>query len=437
MHILVSVLQRQMKCVDVASVLTLADGKLAETLFLLLGPLLLSLLGLDVYQRVLIVYYFAKAMSVFHKATVQFLVYTLIASFLLKWNATFELSLLQFPIGFYGIAVRALSGVDHQDLAVKAYYLITRKSIRRIREPELIHTILRDYSKKGDALERRIALPAWSPVRSLESVDDSEWETLHGNLMLFMPKLPPISELRAVVKRNLQEHQGEMDSLAISRVTIAIFMEYLFGRTWEPAMELFVQASLEWRRELALRSRGDKKIKAQAVELLLSFLRQSSYWSLFGELWTNPLCYSIVLQPFLISPAINFSDIFVTVSQLPDDKRRDIRHVLSLAHPFPIMERFVDDSRMEQHGIPTNTHVFMFASDLPLKSVFGAGKRVCSGVAHASAFFEAFVDEIPNLEAFVPAKNHRYSGRDNDKNLSLRECVYFVCTVLCAIVGWT
>jgi hypothetical protein len=324
------------------------------------------------------------------------------------------------------------SHLNHQDVALRIFGFLTGTKARRIRDPDLIHAILKDYTIKGDALERRCSLPAWSPVRSLESVDHAEWEDLHNKLVLFMQRTPPPSELRGIVRACLSEYTGDLDSIALSRVSIMVFIEYLFGRKWESKFEILVSASMEWRREIALRGRGDMKTKMDAVACVVELLRASQYWDLFGESWADPSCYSIVIQPFIISPAINIADIMVSVGKMRPGDAIDVRSLINQAHPFPILERLVDDDRYLSHGILSGTHVFMFTSDMQPRSAFGAGKRICAGVAHATAVLETLIEERSRF-LFHPTVNHLYSGRDNDTNMSMKEAAYFAAAVARAI----
>jgi hypothetical protein len=80
-------------------------------------------------------------------------------------------------------------------------------------------------------------------------------------------------------------------------------------------VQVLVDASWEWRREIAVRGRADPRIKAAAVDVLLQLLLSSPHlFPLFGERWREPCCYSLIMQPFLLSPMINVGDILVAVA---------------------------------------------------------------------------------------------------------------------------
>ena len=93
---------------------------------------------------------------------------------------------------------------------------------------------------------------------------------------------------------------------------ILLFFHCLFGRKLTVfEEELYYQASLEWRKEIAVKGKGCVKTKSQFVEHVLNELKQST---LFEGITKNQLdLVSAISQPFLLSPQINFSDILVTL----------------------------------------------------------------------------------------------------------------------------
>jgi hypothetical protein len=71
-----------------------------------------------------------------------------------------------------------------------------------------------------------------------------------------------------------------------------------------------------------------------------SSLDDCSLWTVFGERWREPRYWSLLMQPFLLSPAINLGDICVALKRFPDLKPEA---AIRRAHPFPILERFVGE----------------------------------------------------------------------------------------------
>lgn len=170
---------------------------------------------------------------------------------------------------------------------------------------------------QGDGLEAAIACPAWAPVLSLESVDGPLWRDMRDDFNALMRVLPPGAKLQAAGAAQVDALLGSgatVDADAVVRWSAATFLEYLFDiKEWRPEYEVLVQASWEWRREIAVRGPADAAVKAAAVALLTDTLLPGApaLWAVHGEAWREPRYYSLIMQPFLISPCINLSDIAV------------------------------------------------------------------------------------------------------------------------------
>jgi hypothetical protein len=167
---------------------------------------------------------------------------------------------------------------------------------------------------------------------------------------------------------------------------------------------------------------------------LINLINRSPYHHLFGDAWSTPECYSIIMQPFILSPMINVTDIAVTAYRHPD---MSIHELIHYYHPFPIMERYVEkdivalDSTDPSVLINANTQVF-----IPLETIgklvkytrnlwtpFGIGPRKCQGSQYALALLTELILHCKDNPNFMPEKNHKYSGRNNDQ-LSFSESMY-------------
>ena len=129
------------------------------------------------------------------------------------------------------------------------------------------------------------------------------------------------SHLLDIAKRHIHDAAlvlTVIGSEVVTTLTIAIFMEYLFDLKWTPDFLLLVSATQEWRRELAVKGVGDARIKRDAVLLMQSVImtapRFNRLFDSTGTAWRRPEFYSVIMQPFIISPAINVSDIMVACS---------------------------------------------------------------------------------------------------------------------------
>ena len=251
-----------------------------------------------------------------------------------------------------------------------------------------------------------------------------------------------------------------IDANATARFSLAVFVEYVFGRKWESAFEVLVDASWEWRREIAVRGSADISVKRDAVRLVVGDLLRNNekLWAMHGEAWWEPRNYSLVMQPFLISPAINVGDVAVALKRRPGSRLED---AMRDAHPFPIFERFVEEdvyvdrragrgatsgrnaNALKPRGLAVkkNTQVIMFTSDFRGSDVpwpvFGAGPRMCAGTSAALGVLRVVASTLAaDGEAFAPEAGHKYSGRHNDGVSGLSEAWYFARTVAPIVLGF-
>jgi len=197
----------------------------------------------------------------------------------------------------------------------------------------------------------------------------------------------------------------------------------------EEYLDKMFLSSLEYRKEIALKGKGDSSLKLFAVESIVDILKKSKYKNLFE--WEKPECYSILMQPFIISPMINMSDIAVLLeknsTEFTDDKMNNFFNYLDFClyndHPFPILERYEAE---------TNTQYFIDLRYLKnfIKEKegnilnFGYGVRSCLGRFYAKEFIKRFFEDfIKEKDLFKPLEGHLYSGRNND-NESFKESIY-------------
>ena len=285
-----------------------------------------------------------------------------------------------------------------------------------------------------------------------------------------------------------------------------VFVAFLFGEqaaAWsqdeaDAVCGCFVAASWEWRKEISVRGKGSVAAKDAAVRLLVERLLPGApaLWALFGERWAEPRYYSLilqvrarfgtrarypceiraeaaslnftvtvalpcalpcsVLQPFIISPAINTGDTMCAVALSPPETPLD--ECMRAYHPFPIFERFVDRPVVLDHahppsssssssassaGVAVPSHCVMFSTDFRGQDhpwpVFGAGPRACAGAHLAAPFLKILTQEFAALPSgkFVPTRGHRYSGRHLDGRASsegwIAGAVYFMQTITQAL----
>lgn len=67
-----------------------------------------------------------------------------------------------------------------------------------------------------------------------------------------------------------------------------------------------------------MRAPADSAVKAEAVRVLTEqLLPRSPLWPIYGERWREPRYFSLLMQPYIMSPAINLGDIAVALKLAP------------------------------------------------------------------------------------------------------------------------
>lgn len=346
-------------------------------------------------------------------------------------------------IGLKGIA--PVVGDMVKKGAFRAFSALRGIRLVNVSDPEVAMAVLRASDCKGDALERNVATPAWAPVLSLESIDGPLYETMVKNFhLMYARAMDPPSKMAGIAREQaaaLRKSGAEVNADAVARLTLSCFIKYLFDRDWEPRFEVLVNASWEWRMQIAVRGRANAQVKQRAIDLVVNDLLRNCdrLWNVFGDRWEMPQYWSLVMQPILLSPAINAGDIAVALKLLPG---RSLDEAMRAMHPFPILERWVDRDivhpRTGKVAVRKDSQVIMFTSDFRGSTfpwaVFGVGPRQCAGTQLATAFLRALKEELAEhadaVDRFLPEKGHRYSGRNNDGVSSVAEALYFFMTVL-------
>jgi hypothetical protein len=223
--------------------------------------------------------------------------------------------------------------------------------------------------------------------------------------------------LNEIIRETITQRGEIITSREIGILTIRIFMQYLFGR-FEPdeyhykCCDELYDASIEFRKEIALKGFGNTEKKNRAVEIIREYIIKSKY-NLPNDIYS----ISVILQPFIISPAINVSDVAINW-----DLNKSVESNIVRNHPFPILEReVIIDGRIIQVFIPTDE-----LKILP----FGYGQRQCTGKAIATTFLETFFTVLIEKNVYRPSENHLFSGRDNDASYSIEETIFQVQTVI-------
>lgn len=294
---------------------------------------------------------------------------------------------------------------------------------------------------KGNFIEYSVATPAWEPIISLESVDGDQWVQVKQNFLNFTNRFHIDNKIAFIgdyIENYINHYLNSndiIDSKLISKITVQSFCKFLFDIEISlNDLDTLYQASIEWRKEISMKGKGNMNVKVSAINIILNYIKNNNkVYLIFNENWEKPEYYSVILQPFIISPMINASDIMVSVQSLLSKSlissdevitNNLINKIIYSYHPFPILERF-DPSTNTQYFLPLDQlTTFNNYSDLYKNVVFGTGPRRCSGQLYAYVILNKFIDVyFKNQKKFNPLLNHKYSGRNNDK-FNIRESLY-------------
>ncbi len=353
-----------------------------------------------------------------------------------------------------------------------------RKVLALKSNPETCARVLASSNNKGQGIEMMLACPAWEPIFSIESVDGADWEWLSREFQALYAQLDWQAKISPLTRKHVAryaealraEPKSIFDAEKVSRLTAQILFELCFDRPMsETENELFYQASLEWRKEIAIKGKASANVKAQFWAKLKELVKESKFCAEYEARngHEQDLFLSLFAQPLIISPQINFSDIMPPVfhylrsdSQLLERALQAAREfdlelmqnicmeAIRLKHPFPVLERELTRKlKIEgvEHEAGTQVYIMLdefeqeqdFQPDRWQKSAknpyrtmpFGTGQRMCLGKQLATEMLGEFLGgllrEIPFAQ-IQPEKNHLYSGRDNDQSDPLSSTLYQV-----------
>lgn len=354
------------------------------------------------------------------------------------------------------------------NLAILPLYILTFIQGRNLKVSTDIKEIKQFLkgSDKGFLIEELFACPAWSPILSIESVNGKMWETLKNNILNFKEHIPSIYKLGLIAKKEADElliKKEIIDSKLISKKTLKIFLKWLFcenhlttntnkennndkQKTYENTfvnndfdfinqfisedfLERMYLNGLQWRMELALKKKGNPIKKVDLINTIIEILKKSKFKNLLD--WEKPENYSIIMQPFIVSPMINFADISVAMKNNLDqyDKSEEflgfLDHCLFVEHPFPIIERYNKDTNTQyiiDQRIMKETFPIEDKKEVMKTLNFGTGIRSCLGKYFAKELFKNFFIDLIEKDFFQPHVGHLYSGRSNDKESFSESC---------------
>ena len=354
-----------------------------------------------------------------------------------------------FGVAMLFVALKFVFGMRYEFVHF-LLYLVSKLNNHRFKlartASEIKQALL--LSDKGTGIEEMIACPAWLPILSIESVNGEQWLELKHNFLHFQKAIPSKEVLCAVTAREIRKAMSanvELNAKMISILTLKVFANWIFQDEEEEQaeetqrkdvlsdemLERVYESSVEYRKEIAVKGAGCMRKKQDAIDIIVPLLNAHPKYSALFDDWSRAEHYSAVMQPFIISPMINVSDIAVSIeknARLVDhstssslDINAFIDYCIGVSHPFPILERY--DAK-------TNTQIFIDMKMLTENEKFhvfnyGYGPRACLGRLYARDFLREFFEPVLDAKyaLFKPHEHHLYSGRDND-NENLSESIY-------------
>ncbi len=361
----------------------------------------------------------------------------------------FIIGIIIFVFAFIKLLTKLVYYIRYYDFKECFFWLLSKKyGVKNIiyfkelnkNNINLINKVLM-LKTKGNFIECQIATPAWKPIISLESVDNEVWNQVKKNFLNFTSIINVDNKIN-LISNYIENYTSQyissnhiIDSKLISKITVQSFCKFLFDTEIEPNdLEILFEASVEWRKEIAIKGKANMDIKLLAIQIILKYIKNNNkIYSIFNENWEKPEYYSVILQPFIISPMINISDIMVSVQLLLSKSLISsnelitndlINKIIFSYHPFPVLERF-DPSTNTQYFIPLDQLAnWKNYLDIYKNLVFGAGPRRCSGQLYGHVVLKKFIHlYFQNQTKFNPLQNHKYSGRTND-NFDFKESLY-------------
>jgi hypothetical protein len=279
-------------------------------------------------------------------------------------------------------------------------------------DPVLAKKILTHISDKGDFIERHASAVAWAPIKSIESEDGCAYEKLRADFNKMHSKLAKrLPELREIAERQCHIFSlSRLDHAQFSRLTLTIMLTFVTGDSDMHTVEALYRGSESWRQELAVKGFGDSLAKNVAVKALRAHLDRQGM---------QDISVDSVMQPFFISPAINFCDVVAHNFSCPNSqpKRSDIINLILAAHPFPFLERY---TTVQIGDVAPATQVYIPLAEMARRApepwmAFSVGPRMCPGSNYAICILESMLRILSGHKNFCPSEGHRFSGRHNDR----------------------
>ncbi len=306
--------------------------------------------------------------------------------------------------------------------------------------------LLTENVDKGMGLERFVSMAAWHPIMPTESIDGPQQASQRAAV------IQVLANCRANVEQLIDQHMSDvtvLDSAALHLLLARVLHEFVFGESADSeCAATWVAASISFRARIVMKASGDAAVQAKAIALCERLIESNAVLNALLINLSNAIeKVSVVLQPFILSPLINFSDAMVAVAHVMErgkdySSKEEARALVMLAlasfPPFPIQERVV---RAPIEGLQCGAHVFVMADEMSEPhnwKAFGLGPRSCPGKSLAMTVLISVIRSAEKQGKSLGhvAEGHRYSGRLHDGRDE--SAVYFasaLARLLCDAAG--
>ncbi len=277
---------------------------------------------------------------------------------------------------------------------------------------DVIKMLLKDSSviNKGVGMEYLLAMPGWTPVINSESVDGNVHKLLK-KLIISITKSININNnsFDMIFKKNLKQllskNEMKFDSHVCTKVIIASFFQILFEESifdlkhnnYLNDLFQFVEFmrkciiakgynNINYKKECITKGMNIIRNNTKMNDIINKFEQENQHLFVDNDMLKESIIFSAIFQPFIISPGINFSDIYGPMfKRIYDDNKiineiiqnvnnNKIKYIngllfetLRLYHPFPLIERDIEKNIYNNNKITfkKNTHIF-----IPIGSYF-------------------------------------------------------------------
>jgi hypothetical protein len=274
---------------------------------------------------------------------------------------------------------------------------------------------------KGQFFEKHVSQESWKPLYSIESENDERWKRMSK----LFHKVFVATKYHKRIDALMEKHLSDFSSChSVCRSLASLFFELLFDKELDQP-DLYALASMEWRKEIAMKGVGEKVIQNEFINHLKESIPKT--WFDFNE-YSEMEVVSCFAQPFFISPLINITDVLASVYYCDKDAsgKELVEKCMLKYPPFPILERKIGEKK---HAIILVSQELKIDKKLLL---FGFGPRKCPGQDLALKILTFIVERAKNNHwvNFTPHIGHMYSGRHNDSNVSLVQLFNFGCVAI-------